>query len=348
MVPSRPSLAALAWRFLGFGALAWGGPVAQIAALHRELVEREQWVDEARFRKVLAVYQALPGPEATELCIWFGTIARGRLGGLVAGLGFLLPGLTLMLLASWLLLGLDPWPPLLAASFAGMQAAVVALVARAAWRLFRASTRGSLVLIAIALVAATLATIGVTFGGPGDAVGGGRVEPGHVGLLWTGLRSGLLTFGGAYPVIPLLQADACGPHGWMTASQFTSGLAVGGALPAPMVILGTWVGWAGGGLPGALLVTVGIFAPAFVFPLLLHDALERLTRNRRMHALLDAVTAAVVGLIVAVALQMATTLTSPVRLAIAGGALALLARWHSRFVVLPVVFGAALVGLVWL
>ena len=85
MVPSRPSLAALAWRFLGFGALAWGGPVAQIAALHRELVEREQWVDEARFRKVLAVYQALPGPEATELCIWFGTIARGRLGGLVAG-----------------------------------------------------------------------------------------------------------------------------------------------------------------------------------------------------------------------------------------------------------------------
>lgn len=114
------------------------------------------------------------------------------------------------------------------------------------------------------------------------------------------------------------------------------------------MILGTWVGWAGGGLPGALLVTVGIFAPAFVFPLLLHDALERLTRNRRMHALLDAVTAAVVGLIVAVALQMATTLTSPVRLAIAGGALALLARWHSRFVVLPVVFGAALVGLVWL
>lgn len=68
---------------------AWGGPAAQIAALHRELVEREQWVDEARFRKVLAVYQALPGPEATELCIWFGTIARGRLGGLVAGLGAL-------------------------------------------------------------------------------------------------------------------------------------------------------------------------------------------------------------------------------------------------------------------
>jgi len=338
----------LAWRFLGYGALAFGGPVVQIAALHRELVERERWVDEARFRKVLAVYQALPGPEATELCIWFGTVARGRLGGLVAGIGFLLPGLALMLLASWLLFGLDPWPPPLVAAFAGMQAAVVTLVARAAWRLFRASTRGSVVLAAIAVAAATAATLWAPFGSTPAVPGTGGGDPGDGALLLTGLRSGLLTFGGAYTVIPLLQADACGPHGWMTASQFTSGLAVGGALPAPMVILGTWVGWAGGGLGGALLLTLGIFAPAFAFPLLLHDALERLTRNRRVHALLDAITAAVVGLVVAVALQLATTLTSPVRLAIAAGALLVLLRWHGRFAVPPVLLAAATTGILWL
>jgi chromate transporter len=338
----------LAWRFLGFGALAWGGPVAQIATLHRELVEREQWVDEARFRKVLAVYQALPGPEATELCIWFGTIVRGRVGGLVAGLGFLMPGFALMLLASWLLLELDPWPPLLLAAFAGLQAAIVAVVARAAWRLFRASTRGSPVLVGIVVAVTVIATMWAPFGTPGATSAVGNGEPGGAALLWTGLRAGLLTFGGAYSVIPLLRADACGLHGWMTPAQFTSGLAVGGALPAPMVILGTWVGWAGGGLLGALVVTVGIFAPAFAFPLLLHDPLERLTQNRRVHALLDAVTAAVIGLVVAVAAQLATTLNGPVKLAIAGGALLLLAGWHSRFAVLPVLLAAATVGVVWL
>lgn len=322
--------------------------MVQIAALHRDLVERERWVDEARFRKVLAVYQALPGPEATELCIWFGTVARGRIGGLVAGIGFLLPGLLLMLLASWLLLELEPWPPLLVAAFAGMQAAVVALVARAAWRLFRASTRGSGVLVAVAVATAAAATLWASSGASAAPAGAGSGAPGAGALLWTGLRAGLLTFGGAYTVIPLLQADACGAQGWMTTSQFTSGLAVGGALPAPMVILGTWVGWAGGGLGGALLLTTGIFAPAFVFPLLLHDALERLTGNRRVHALLDAITAAVVGFVVAVALQLATTLTSPLRVTIAAGALLVLAHWHSRFAALPALLAAALTGVLWL
>ena len=75
--PPPIGLWALLRRFLHFGALAFGGPVAQIGMLHHELVQRDRWVDEARFRRVLAVYQALPGPEATELCIWFGTVVRG-------------------------------------------------------------------------------------------------------------------------------------------------------------------------------------------------------------------------------------------------------------------------------
>lgn len=115
-----------------------------------------------------------------------------------------------MLLASWLLLGLylvaarQPHSPACRRRWSPWSRAR---------RVVCASTRGSLDSIAIALVAATLATIGVTFGRPGDAVGHGRVEPGHVGFAVDGLRSGLLTFGGAYTVIPLLQADACGPHG---------------------------------------------------------------------------------------------------------------------------------------
>src|SRR5262245_49287946 len=74
-------------RFLRFGLLAWGGPVAQIAMIRRELVEEERWISAARFNRALAVYQVLPGPEAHELCVYFGMLARGRIGGLLAGLG---------------------------------------------------------------------------------------------------------------------------------------------------------------------------------------------------------------------------------------------------------------------
>src|SRR6202008_2759298 len=95
---------ALFLRFLRFGALAWGGPVAQIAMIQRELVEKERWISMERFHRALAVYQALPGPEAHELCVYFGMLARGRIGGILAGLGFMLPGLVLMFLLSWLYL----------------------------------------------------------------------------------------------------------------------------------------------------------------------------------------------------------------------------------------------------
>src|SRR5688572_27819229 len=99
-IPHQP-LGALFLRFLRFGALAWGGPVAQIAMLKSELVDEERWITPEKFNRVYAVYQLLPGPEAHELCVYFGTLARGRLGGLLAGLGFMLPGLVLMLGLSW-------------------------------------------------------------------------------------------------------------------------------------------------------------------------------------------------------------------------------------------------------
>jgi len=93
--PPSESYERLFLRFLRFGLLAWGGPVAQIAMIRRELVDEEHWVSNERFNRTLAVYQVLPGPEAHELCVYFGTLACGRLGGLLAGLGFILPGIVL-------------------------------------------------------------------------------------------------------------------------------------------------------------------------------------------------------------------------------------------------------------
>ena len=99
-VPHQP-LFAIFVRFLRFGFLAWGGPVAQIAMIRQELVEEEKWISPQKFNRVLSLYQALPGPEAHELCVYFGMMAGGRPGALLAGLGFMLPGFILMLALSW-------------------------------------------------------------------------------------------------------------------------------------------------------------------------------------------------------------------------------------------------------
>src|SRR6266508_5184789 len=88
-------------RFLKFGLLAWGGPVAQIAMIRQELVDEERWVTNERFNRVLAVYQVLPGPEAHELCVYFGMLSGGRVGATLAGLGFMLPGFLFMLGLTW-------------------------------------------------------------------------------------------------------------------------------------------------------------------------------------------------------------------------------------------------------
>ena len=120
MPESRPSFAAIFARFLRFGLLAWGGPVAQIAMIKRELVEEEKWLTPERFNRLLAVYQVLPGPEAHELCVHLGMMKRGRVGGILAGLGFMLPGLLLILALAWVYQRLDLQQPLMAAAFLGV------------------------------------------------------------------------------------------------------------------------------------------------------------------------------------------------------------------------------------
>ncbi|HYH97280.1 chromate transporter, partial [Hyalangium sp.] len=190
-VPSEP-LPRLFWRFLRFGLLAWGGPFAQIAMIRQELVEEEKWVSPAHFNRALSLYQILPGPEAHELCVYFGMLSRGRVGGLLAGLGFMLPGLLLMLLCSWLYvhLGLDsPW---VRAAFTTVQAAVAALIVRAVHRL-GGHAFTSRPLLAVALLAAVAQLLGVHFA---------------VTLIWAGLTAVLLQGGSRAAALALTAACA--------------------------------------------------------------------------------------------------------------------------------------------
>ncbi len=159
---------AILWRFLRFGALAFGGPVHQIGMLRRELVDEERWMEPERFRRVLGVYQALPGPEATELSVHFGMLRGGRLGGTLAGLGFMLPGLLLMLAASALYVAAlngdagDVRPALLVSLSAGAAPAAVVLMARGGWRIASGALRHPL-LVAGALAAAACDLAGIPF-----------------------------------------------------------------------------------------------------------------------------------------------------------------------------------------
>ncbi|MFN8411691.1 MAG: chromate efflux transporter [Anaerolineales bacterium] len=333
-------------RFLRFGFLAWGGPVAQIAMIRQELVEEEKWITPQRFNRVLAVYQVLPGPEAHELCVYFGMISRGRVGALLAGLGFMTPGFLLMFALSWFYVTYGLNSPIFQSVFLGMQPAVAALIVRAVHRIGGHALHQDKWLWTIAILSGiaqffkinfllTLILAGLifTFAQRGNArlalvlilasvsisiyfllnispANSPVIQNGPIlylfnpltVFLFSGLRAGLLTFGGAYTAIPFIQHDAVEVGRWMTNSQFLDGLALSGLLPAPLIIFSTFVGYIGGGAIGAILMTIGVFAPAFAFTIIGHETLEKLVENKSAHALLDGITAGVVGLIAATAL----------------------------------------------
>lgn len=159
----RESLLRLFLRFLRFGALAWGGPVVQIAMLRHALVDEERWISSEQFNRVLALYQVLPGPEAHEMCVYFGMLSRGRWGGLLAGLGFMLPGFVLMFALSWAYVRYGLQTDGLVAVFAAVQVAVAALIVRAVFRI-GSHVVTSRWLWAIAIVAGFAQLAGVHFG----------------------------------------------------------------------------------------------------------------------------------------------------------------------------------------
>jgi chromate transporter len=160
-----------------------------------------------------------------------------------------------------------------------------------------------------------------------------------------GLKAGLLTFGGAYTVIPFLQQASVDHHHWLSDSQFVDGLAISGVLPAPLIIFSTFVGYLAGGLTGALLMTLGIFIPAFVFPIFLHRYLVAIAENPRVRPFLLGVAAGVIGLIASVTVQILDTSVVDVYTAIlAVAAFAVLYRFHGKLTVLYVVLGCGAIG----
>lgn len=297
--------------FLLFGARAFGGPAVQIQGLVEEFVERRKWLGAERFRRALGVYQVLPGPEAHEMCCYLGTVRFGRIGGLAAGLGFMLPGLVLMLAASAMYRTIDLALPPVAGCLAAMQIAACALIVRAVFRLVApiwsaASDTNKLPMVVVFIASLAWVSIVESSGGL-EAGGPASTEPREAAALFGhGLVAGLVSFGGAYTALPYISSVAAGDAGWMTQQACLDGVAIASVLPAPLVIFGTFVGYQGGGLAGALAFTAGIFLPAFSFTFLGFGVFERLVEWKPARRVLDLMGAAAVGMIAGAAILFLT------------------------------------------
>jgi chromate transporter len=381
-------------RFLRFGSLAWGGPVAQIDMIRQELVTEEKWISPGHFKRLLAIYQVLPGPEAHELCVHFGMLSRGRLGGVLAGLGFMLPGFVLMFLLSWLYLSLNLAETAFQAVFLGIQPAVIALIVRAChrigghclinaplWVIGGLAAAGELLGVSFYItlplaglayvVAARRRWLGAGLVGLIFAVAVWQLSPVLAGrepllpqretaalaetsqaerttapaLFGSGLRAGLLTFGGAYTAIPFLREDAVERGAWMSERDFLDGVALSGILPAPLIIFSTFVGYFGGGPLGALAMTIGVFLPAFLFSILFYRHLEAVIHNPLLHTFLEGVTAGVVGLIAITTVSLGVTAIPGFKaVVIFALALVVIYRWKNKLTIPSIVAGSGLLG----
>ena len=359
------------------GITGFGGPPAHIALLRRLCVDRHGWLDAAEFEDAIAACNLLPGPASTELAIFCAWRVRGRLGALVGGLAFIVPGLVIILFLSALFLAGAP-PLWVRGAGAGAGAAVAAVAVQAGWSLLtpswkRASAREpvrvSRLRWAFYLLAggAASATIGpwlvfVLLGCGVFELAWRRVpwRPSAVpaiaplfpavlsgGVLasvaWVAFKVGALSFGGGFVIIPLMQADAVGRH-WMTNDQFLTAVVLGQITPGPVVLTVAAVGYAAAGLPGGLLAAVVAFSPSFAFVLGGGRYFSALRTNRAAQAFLDGAGPAAIGAIFGAAVLLARALSVGWQFAVLAGAAVLLLALR-RGVVLTLL-GAAGVGLI--
>ncbi len=346
---------AVTWRrlfavFWRIGILSFGGPAAQIALMHRVLVEEERWLDEPRFLGALSFCMLLPGPEAMQLATYSGWQLRGVPGGLVAGLLFVVPG-ALVVLGLAMLYAVGGDLPLVAALFLGIKGAVLVIVIEALLRVANRALHS-----AVHWIVAGLAFVGIFFlsvpfpviilvaglvgflllGGPSSGESG--AGPGGAPMLATARtvalwmvvwwapvlllaavggydilvqlgnffsRLAVVTFGGAYAVLAYLAQDVVTHHGWLTAGEMMDGLGLAETTPGPLILVTEFVGYiaayrAGGlsmGIAGALVTLWVTFAPCFLWIFAGAPYIEQLTAQPRLKGALEAITAAVVGVI---------------------------------------------------
>lgn len=377
---TRNPLREVALLALKLGFTAFGGPAVHIAMLRDEVVTRRKWLTDEEFLDLLGATNLIPGPNSTEMVMHVGRVRAGWRGLVVAGALFILPAALIVLTLAWLYVDYGTTPTAEWLLY-GIKPVIIAVVVQALWGLGKTAVKSAL-LAAIGIAAFALYLLGINeivllFGGGllvmlvknanrlqrnGAASGilplfgisapwllqaSAQTPVNLTQLFFTFLKIGSVLYGSGYVLLAFLRNDFVDRLGWLTDQQLLDAVAIGQFTPGPVFTTATFVGYIVAGFPGAILATLGIFLPSFIFVAALNPLIPRLRRSPWMGALLDGVNVAALGLMAAVTWELARSAIVDwltLLLAVAAALVLLRFKLNSAWLVL----GGGLVGLAYM
>jgi chromate transporter len=348
-------LAEVAALFLRLGFTAFGGPAAHIGIMHDEVVVKRKWLTDQEFLDLLGATNLIPGPNSTEMAIHIGFVRAGWLGLIVGGLGFILPATFIVLVLSWLYVQFGTTPQAGWLLY-GIKPVVVAIITQAIWNLGGKALKSRtlillgimvlilyflglnelLLLFAAGIIYMLLAnfqhirTVNAAILLPMSSMAlASAVIPFSLSLLFlTFLKIGAVLYGSGYVLLAFLRSDFVLRLGWLTDQQLLDAVAIGQVTPGPLFTAATFIGYLLGGTAGALLATLGIFLPSFIFVAISNPLIPKIRNSPWASSLLDGVNASALGLMAAVTVQLArSSLTDVFTIVSAVLALFLLLRY---------------------
>ena len=334
------SVSEVAKLFLKLGTIAFGGPAAHIAMMHDEMSRRRRWVSEERFLDLLGATNLIPGPSSTEMAIYLGFERAGWKGLILGGVCFVLPAMLMVLAIAWVYVAYGATPQATWLLY-GIKPVIVAIIIQALWGLLKSAVKGPLLAGAGLLVLASylvgFSPVALIFasgllvmliengwrfcrqarntsasivllpalGLSSTQVGGMIPVPFSLTALFvTFLKLGSVVFGSGYVLLAFLRNDFVYRLGWLTDRQILDAVAVGQFTPGPVFTTATFIGYVVGGFPGAILATVGIFLPSFIFVAAIFPLVGMLRRSRWARGFLDGVNVGALGLMAGVTWQL--------------------------------------------
>ena len=366
--PEGVRLSTLVREWGRIGCIGFGGPPTHIALLRDLCIQRRRWLEREDFEDAIAACNLLPGPASTQLAIYCAWRLRGRVGALVGGVAFIMPGLLLIIALAALFLASAP-PRLVLGTGAGAGAAVAAVAVHAGWTLVptswqragdRQRVRWVVYVLAGGVAAATLGpwlvlvllgcgavelvlqrAVRVTgAAGVAPLAATGIAAGGLVSLVWVAFKVGALSYGGGFVIVPLMQGDAVDRYHWMTSGEFLNAVALGQITPGPVVQTVAVVGYAAAGVGGAFLAALVAFSPSFSFILVGGRRFDAIRRDVRARSFLDGAGPAAIGAILGSSIPLARALQEKWQYGVLAAAAVLLLALR-RGVVITLLFAAA-------
>jgi chromate transporter len=328
--------------FLKLGTTGFGGPVALVGYMHRDLVEDKKWINDSDFKEGLALSQLAPGPLAAQLGIYIGFVHFGVLGATLSGLAFVIPSFIMVVLLgiAYQAYGGLPW---MQAIFYGISAAVIGIIILSSYKLtvksiskFEIPAIKNNLLLWIFYIVATILTavtqkeellLFVALGfiymivkAPPEWIkrpkiaslfflstaGFSTIEFGKLGdLAWFFIKAGAFVFGSGLAIVPFLHAGVVTEHGWLTENQFVDAVAVAMITPGPVVITVGFIGYLVSGFTGASIAALGVFLPCYLFTVIPAPYFKKISQNKSIKAFVDGITAGVIGALVGAVIVIA-------------------------------------------